>query len=328
MGPLVCLLSAVAFGLMAVFAKLAYDDGVSVGALLLVRFGLAGAILLTVAQLKGRFRGLSREAVVAGLLMGAVGHAAQAGLYLAALTHVDASLVALVFCVYPLLVMAAAAAIGRDRFSRERGIALVLAFAGVALVLGGATAARFDLVGVGLALGSAIVYTGYILVGDRVAGADPLAFAALVCCGGFGTYAATSLVSGGPDLGFAAQGWLWLTLIALVSTVAAIILFFAGLARVGPSVASLLSMIEPVVTVAGAALVFGESLSLQQALGAALVLGAVVLVQAGRGDQQLTAPTRDVPLEELSLEIRGSSPPPGATGPSVPRTPEPAAPRS
>ncbi len=323
MGSIACLLSAVAFGLMAVFAKLAYDDGVSVGALLLVRFGLAGALLLTVAQVKDRFRGLSREAVVAGLLMGAVGYAAQAGLYLAALTHVDASLVALVFAVYPLLVMVAAVAIGRDRFSRERGIALVVALVGVTLVLGGATGARFDLVGAALALGSAVVYTGYILVGDRVAGADPLAFAALVCCGGFATYAGSSVVTGGPDLAFAAQGWLWLVLIALVSTVAAIILFFAGLASVGPSVAALLSMIEPVVTVAGAALVFGESLSLQQALGGALVLGAVVLVQAARGGRRTTAPSRDVPLG-----IRDSSPPPEPTGSSDRRQPVPAAPGS
>ena len=41
MGPLACLLSAVAFGVMAVFAKLAYDEGVSLQALLLVRFGAA-----------------------------------------------------------------------------------------------------------------------------------------------------------------------------------------------------------------------------------------------------------------------------------------------
>ena len=46
MGRLYCLLSAVGFGLMAVFAKSAYAEGVSVEGLLVVRFGLAAVVLL------------------------------------------------------------------------------------------------------------------------------------------------------------------------------------------------------------------------------------------------------------------------------------------
>jgi drug/metabolite transporter (DMT)-like permease len=279
MGPLACLLSAAAFGVMAVFAKLAYDEGVTLEGLLLVRFGVAGALLLAVSQLRGRFRGMGWHAIVTGLLMGAAGYAAQAGLYFGALTRVDASQVALVFCVYPLLVMVGAVVTRRDRPSVKRGVALVLALLGVAFVLGGTSGGSLDAAGAVLAFGSAVVYAVYILVGDRVAGTDPLAFAALVCCGAFTTFAVWSAVQGVPDLGFGATGWLWLLMIAVVSTVGAILLFFFGLTQVGPTVASLLSIIEPVVTVTGAALVFGESLSVQQALGGLLVLGAVGIVQ-------------------------------------------------
>ena len=87
------------------------------------------------------------------------------------------------------------------------------------------------------------------------------------------------MVRGGPTLGFGAAGWGWLVAVALVSTVGAIILFFAGLARVGPSVASILSVLEPVVTIGLAAVIFGESLSRAQLAGGALVLAAVVVVQ-------------------------------------------------
>ncbi len=301
MGPLACLLSAVAFGVMAVFVKLAYSEGVELDALLLVRFGLAGAVLLLVAQIGGRLRRLSRRAIVTGLLMGAMGYSAQAGLYFAALTRVDASQVALVFCVYPLLVMVMAVVTRREPPSRQRAVALVVALAGAVLVLGGSSAGGFDAVGSAFAFGSAVVYTAYILIGDRVAGADPLAFAALVCTGAFGTAATWSALRGAPDLGFGAGGWLWLVLIVLVSTVAAIILFFTGLALVGPTVASLLSIIEPVVTVGAAALVFGESLSPLQALGGALVLGTIVLVQwpTGRGRKPASTPA-DTPARAVA----------------------------
>ena len=60
---------------------------------------------------------------------------------------------------------------------------------------------------------------------------------------------------------------------------AAILCFFAGLARVGPSAASILSTLEPLVTVALAAAAFGESLGAVQLVGGALVLGAVLVMQ-------------------------------------------------
>lgn len=80
MGPLFCLLSAAGFGAMAVFGKLAYDAGVSVDALLLIRFGLAAVLLVAVGLAQGALRGLPARAVLVGLGMGAVGYATQAGL--------------------------------------------------------------------------------------------------------------------------------------------------------------------------------------------------------------------------------------------------------
>ncbi len=90
------------------------------------------------------------------------------------------------------------------------------------------------------------------------------------------SFAAGDLQPG--DVSLAGVGWL--TCLAAVSTVGAIALFFAGLRRVGPSAASILSTLEPVVTVALAFVVFGESLGPAQLLGGALVLAAVVAVRA------------------------------------------------
>src|SRR5262245_36923226 len=138
MGPLYCLLSAAGFGAMAVFGKLAYQAGVPVDTLLIARFGMAAAVLMTLALARGTLRTLSGRDVLVGLGMGAFGYAAQSGLYFSALTRIDASLVALILYVYPVLVMAAAVALGRERASWRRVLALGLALAGIGLVLGGA----------------------------------------------------------------------------------------------------------------------------------------------------------------------------------------------
>ena len=274
------LLSAAGFGAMAIFAKLAYGEGVGVAALLMLRVGLAGVVLLGVAWRLGALRGLGRRAVLTGLAMGAVGYSAQAGLYFGALTRIDAGAVALAFCTYPLLVMALAGLTGRERVSLQGAVAALVAVGGLVLVLGGATAGSFEPVGAALALGSALVYAVYILVGDRVTGGiSPLALTTLVCCGGFGTMSGATLATGGVPAGISAAGLGWVALLVLVSTVGAILLFFAGLAIVGPSTAALLGLVEPVVTVGLAAVVFREALTPQQALGALVVLGAVAFAQ-------------------------------------------------
>jgi drug/metabolite transporter (DMT)-like permease len=151
------------------------------------------------------------------------------------------------------------------------------------LVLFVGDAADIDALGVVLALGAALAYTGYILLSDTLLSkADPLMLSALVCAGAAVSFAVVGFVSGEASFSFDAIGWLWLGAIAVVSTVLAIVLFFGGLGRVGPSRASIISTVEPLVTVVLAFIVFGEELSALQLVGGALVLASVVGVSGLR----------------------------------------------
>jgi drug/metabolite transporter (DMT)-like permease len=279
-GAALCLVSAAGFGAMAIFGKLAYDAGVTVLTLLFVRFALAGAVFggLLVVHRALWVRGLGRRQLAIGLGLGAV-YALQAGLYFAALDRLDASLLALLLYTYPAWVTLAAFGIGRERPTRRRIVALALSSAGLVVVLAGAGGGGVDALGVALALGAAFAYTGYILVSDgsEVVNA-PFLLSALVCGGATAIFALAGVVGGAVDTGFEAEGWLWLGLIALVSTVLPISTFFAGLARVGPSTASILSTLEPVVTVTLAYLAFSERLTLPQLGGAALVVAAAAML--------------------------------------------------
>ncbi|WP_247364324.1 DMT family transporter, partial [Ralstonia pseudosolanacearum] len=71
-------------------------------------------------------------------------------------------------------------------------------------------------------------------------------------------------------------GWAAALAIAGLSTVIAILAFFAGLQRLGAAQASMLSTLEPVVTVALAALLLGESIGAAQMAGGALILAGVL----------------------------------------------------
>jgi drug/metabolite transporter (DMT)-like permease len=270
---------------MAIFGKLAYDDGATVGTLLAVRFVVGAALFWALVVAGGALRearGLPRRDVGIGLALGAAGYAAQAGLYFVALQRIDASILALLLYTFPAMVTVAAVALGRERVNRRRLIALGLTSVGLVLVLTGTTGGGFDALGAVLALGAAVVYTTYILASQGAAGRiSPYLLSALVCTG-----AAITLTVGSSLLGelhpadVTAEGWLWLGCIGVVSTVIAIGFFFAGLRRVGPTSASILATVEPVVTVLLAFVVFGETLAGLQILGAALVLTSVIVLQA------------------------------------------------
>jgi drug/metabolite transporter (DMT)-like permease len=284
-GTVLCLGSGAAFGAMAIFGKLAYGAGATVGTLLSVRFVLAAAVfwaLLLASGAAGEVRALRGRDVAVGLALGACGYAAQAGCYFAALERIDASLLSLLLYTFPAIVAAAAVALGRERVDGRRLAALVLASGGLALVVAGAGAGALDPLGATLGLGAAVVYSTYILVSDGIAGRLRVrVLCALVCTG-----AAVSLSLGGAVLGelrpgeLTPAGWGWLACLALVSTVASISLFFAGLERVGATTASILATVEPLVTVLLAFVVFGETLGAVQLVGGGLVLAAVLVLNA------------------------------------------------
>jgi drug/metabolite transporter (DMT)-like permease len=282
-GLLLCLTSAAGFGSLAVFGKQAYADGLDVAGVLVLRFGIAAPLLVGLALVARRRLRLPWPVAVRLLAMGAVGYAIQATLFFSALTRVSAGLTGLLLYVYPALVTAGAVALGRHRLDRATLLGLGLALAGTALVLG-LPGERLDPLGVTLGLAAACWYTLYILVGEQLLrGVDPLVASAYVACGAAGSFLAAGVILGRADLAAAGPaGYAAAAAMAVVGTALAIATFFAGLARIGSTWASIASSFEPVFTVALGVAVLGDPLGPGKLLGgAAVVAGAVLLPLIG-----------------------------------------------
>ena len=165
-GALLCLASAVAFGAMAIFGKLAYDEGATVGTLLSVRFLLAAALFWVLVAATGA------ATPPAHALAPRHRHRPRARRHrlqragrrlLRALERLDASLLSLLLYTFPAMVTVAAIVLGRERANRRTAAALVLASAGLFLVLAGAGAGALDPLGTVLGITAAVVYSTYIL---------------------------------------------------------------------------------------------------------------------------------------------------------------------
>lgn len=279
LGALLILASAVGFGAMAIFARVVYDDGGEVLAVVWMRFVIAAVLLHAVLRLR-RLRLPRGRTLLALAALGGIGYVGQSMSYFTALTFAPAGVVALLLYLYPVFVTVLATAAGRDRWTRGRVAALALATLGTALTIG-PTAVAWDprtAVGMGLAVLAAAIYSGYILLSEGPtsrAGALPSTTVVVTAAAVVLTVPALAT---GSALPATTGGWLALAAIAVLSTVVAIIAFFAGLARLGPSTAATLSTLEPVVTVVLAALVLAEAFTPVQLVGGVLILGAVVLL--------------------------------------------------
>jgi drug/metabolite transporter (DMT)-like permease len=276
-GVLWIALSASAFGAMAIFARFAYAAGADVYGLLTVRFGLAAIAMWMILRGRGiRLPGWRR--VLALAAMGGIGYVGQSFCYFSALNHAQASLVALLLYLYPLFVTILAAVFLKERLTGPAIAALVLCSLGAGLTVGGGEGTPL---GIALGVAAAVIYSVYIVVGARVtAGVNALVTTAVVCTAAALVYGSLSLVrlAAGvpPQFPHTWGGWLAMLAIALLSTVLAILAFFAGLQRLGAAQASMLSTLEPVVTVVLAAVLLGEHIGGAQAMGGALILLGVL----------------------------------------------------
>ena len=278
-GTLLCLAAGVAFSVSPILIQIAYSHGAAVTGVLAWRYLAATALLLGIAGRK--VLAVPMRAAIGAFLLGAVVYAADSALFFGSLERTSAPLASLVHYAHLVLVVGVAAAIGRERLTRRRLFALVGIFGGVALV--GGAAVNPDLVGIGMALGSAAAYAVYVLLSDRLLrDADPMALAAYLTAG-----AATSFIVAGTFLGTLTEvggpaGLACLVGAALIGSVFAVTSFLKGVRLIGPSTASLLVTVEVPVTIALAAVVLGQHMTPPQLLGAGLVVAAIVGMQLRR----------------------------------------------
>ncbi|MBI1274234.1 MAG: EamA family transporter [Alphaproteobacteria bacterium] len=196
--------------------------------------------------------------------------------YMAALTMIEASLAVVIVFTYPMLIAALTYLFNRGEFSPVLLLCLLTGFAGVALVVG-RSPGDISWPGVLLAFGAACACAANFFVSARVMESHhPLSLAA------FMALAAAPMVFGlglviGMHWPVDAAGWAMLLTLAAICF-AGMIGIVTGIKLLGALRFSIIMKFEPLVTLMTAWAVLGETLGGLQLLGAALLIGALFLV--------------------------------------------------
>ena len=289
-GAGLCTVSAAGFASLSILGKLALNADLSIVTILSLRFtGAAALLAVYLALYRRRKLFFDARQVVILILLGAVGYAGQSALYFAALERNSASLNSLLLYVYPGFVALFNWFLNQRMLSNREWVALALASSGVILtlnpirILQSAGGEPIDLLGVTLVIGSAIWYAAYIISSDRFTRrAGPWVSLVWISLGAAISFTAAGAFSHSLDFDLGLKGILILLGMVTLSTILALGTFLAGLQRVGPTTASLLSTLEPVFTVLLAILFLGEILTTIQTVGGGLVLAAAGLLSASR----------------------------------------------
>lgn len=268
------LVSAVAYGAIAIVARVASNGGISTITMMLLRFAICTAGIGAIWAVR-RTPWPDRRSTWALLLCGAVLYVAQSYCFFTSLTLIDASLTSLLLYTYPGIVTIGAAVLFREQLTKPKLVALALAVAGLVLTIGPTKGG--NPAGIAFALGAAAAYSTYILLTSRLTRGTPaIPSAALIVTGSLAGYAILAPIEG-LRLPTTSAGW-WGTVGVALLSILAICTLLAGMRRTGPVVASTLSVIEPAVTAGLAAVFFGERLSTIQIVGGVLILSATLVL--------------------------------------------------
>ena len=276
-GILLIAISAASFGTLAIFGRFLFADGVDTFTMLFLRFGLAALLMMLILFV--RKEKFPRGKILLQLIgMGALGYVGQSFSYLTAIQYASAGLVALLLYLYPMFVFILSVIVLREKTTLIKVAALGLALTGTALTVDPA-GGQFQ--GILLAVCAALIYSIYIIVGTNVMKHVSAVQSSAVIFASAGTTYGILMAVNGVHLPSTSIGWTNIIGIVLVATVIPVVTFLAGLERIGPTNASMLSTLEPVVTVLLAAWIFEERLKPVVMLGGGLILVAVILLTRG-----------------------------------------------
>ncbi|MBP2645581.1 MAG: protein of unknown function transrane [Firmicutes bacterium] len=279
-GYILVVISAVFFGASSIVCKFTYATGLAPVPVLLMQGVLSCAISWGWVLVTNQAAGISRSLLLPMLAQGIIGSFLTSLLFFIALDEMGASLTTLLVFSYPAFVLVYNAIfVGRNVTPVEK-IVLVMAFLGIVFCvdLPQLGLSHMSTKGILLALGAAITYAFMNINGERL-----LAEVALpVVTAWTQTLSLMMLVAIYQPVWMldVSLSWQQLGLLATGggTLLIPIMIYMAGLKRIGAGIASILSTAEIPITLFLAWLLLGETLSLLQVAGGMLIMLSVMVL--------------------------------------------------
>jgi drug/metabolite transporter (DMT)-like permease len=289
--------AAALWGVNGAVSKVILDSGISSLRLAQVRStgACVGFVVVLLATGPGRLRVSARELPLLACF-GICGLAFVQWFYFLAIHRLAIGIALLIEYVAPLLVALWARFVFGEHVRRRIWLALVLAVGGLTLIVDVNRRGTISAAGVAFALVSAVTYMGYILLAEHAVGdrdavsllAWGFGFAALfwAVVSPWWSFPSDRVAANVSLLGHLSElqlpVWALLAWVLVPGTILPFFLLVSALRHLPATSVGIVAMLEPVVAAIVAWAWLSESLGSAQLVGAAIVLGAIVLAQTAR----------------------------------------------
>ena len=278
-GKLFLVLSAFFYGILPVFASVAYRGGINGVTLSFLRSFISVPVLYAMIRADKKSLHLTRKQVYDVIKLSVIGGALPIVLLYLSYNFISTGLATTLHFVYPLVIVLLSAIIYREKMSRITLCAVLLVTIGIFMFTD--LNVNASKTGIIFALLSGIFYSFYVIYIDR-SGLDRMDYIVLtfyimlimsVAIFIFG------VVVGGISFDFKPISWSMATIVSLVTTLGATPLLQMGIRYEGASTAGIISSVEPITTIVLGAVFLGEIIGTGQIIGGALILFGVFLSQ-------------------------------------------------
>lgn len=267
-------LGAIGFGLMPLFARTAYAEGLAPASLLVWRFVFA---VLCCLPMLPRMAAAPRPLAIA-VLAGA-SYMGSMLFYFIALQHLSVALTVLILFTYPLFTILLGRLFFGQRLTAASLAAAILIIAAAVFILSPERLANADLLTIGAAFVPPLAYALFINVAARhLASLEiPVRLGGVFLGGLFTMIALAFAMEGGITVPATPLAWSVAAALGVFSTFGALGLLLVGAPIAGPERSAIAGASELVTSLAVGILAFGEILDWRTALGAVLILVALIV---------------------------------------------------
>ena len=306
-GDAVAFASAIVFATGITLVAAIYEDGANVHAVNLSRVLAFAAVMALTLAIRRISPVLPPRQALRCVLVGLLFCGEIYGL-LSSVRYIPVGLAMLIMYTYPLMIAIAGWLSGTESFTVDRLLAILAAFAGLALALH-LPDAEIDWRGVAWAVFTAVTFSALLIVSGRtMRDVDRRILMLYLTSTAAAIVGVVSLTLVSLEWPRTHQGWALLGASTGLYVVASTLLY-AAIKMIGPFRTAIIDNSAPIWAIVLAALLLGQHLNAAQLLGGALVIGAVLLVQFS-----MRVPVREAGTRRKSA-TRGQAPERGSGRP-------------
>lgn len=276
--------SATLYGFLGFLGIGVIRENVAISTMLFWRFFIAGNWILVFAirkyATKRIFDNIHNRHILLMFILGGIVYAGSSMFYFIASQYTGTGLAMTIFFCYPIIVALVSRVMNKQKFNNTTLIIFFFMIIGIFL-LRDTSNQNLSIFGILFAIAAAICYAFYVIGSKHIASIhlDSTILTMVICFSCAIIFLILSLSSHDFLVPHTIKSWFYLLALGIIATALPIQLMLEGLKYISSMRASIISAVEPLVTLLIGVLLLDESITHLQIIGVFVLVGSAVLVQ-------------------------------------------------